>query len=163
MKFGKKGAAASEMWAPDTILFWILYGVVVSFIGVYFLIIVSKISPEQIKMRGNVESFNLMQRFLKPANCFAYEENGVASNKVIDYSKFSDDTLNSCYAISNDKFTAFRLTLDSLQVGLTKTIKTKNWNDNRRAESREYPKDILVYANNKLNNGELTIEIQNLQ
>ena len=163
MKFGKKGVAASEMWAPDTILFWILYGIVVAFIGVYFLIIVSKISPEQVKIRGNAEAFNLMQRFLKPASCFAYDGSGITSIRTIDYGKFSEDTLNNCYSIGGGKFTAFRLTLDSLSAGLTKTIKTKNWNDNRGAEARESPKDILVYGNNKLSNGEITIEMQNLQ
>ena len=50
MKFNKKGTAASEMWAPDTILFWIIFGIVLGFVAVVFVLIISKSSAEKAKI-----------------------------------------------------------------------------------------------------------------
>jgi len=101
MKFGKKGTA-SEMWAPDTILFWIIYGVVVGFVAVFFVILVSKMGFEQAKINENLESLNLMQRFFTSPSCFVYSKEGLILSKAIDVDKFSEEVINSCYHINKN-------------------------------------------------------------
>ncbi len=153
---------ASEMWAPDTIIWWIIFGIALGFAAVFFVVTVSKIGFQQAKINENIESLFLMQRFLSP-NCFAYSSNGVVLKGTIDYSKFTQDKLDGCYAISETSLPAFRLNLKSVQAGIDSTIQTKNWNKNRSFEKKEAAKSIAVYSQGLSYKGELTIEIQNLQ
>lgn len=162
MKFGKKGTA-SEMWAPDTIIFWIIYGVVVGFVAVFFVILISKMGSEQAKINENLESLNLMQRFFTSPNCFVYSKGGLVLGRVIDVDKFREETINNCYLIDENIISAFKITLRSGAANFYKTIKTRNWNDNRESEEERAPRNIIIYSQNKFYNGEITIEIQNLQ
>lgn len=161
MKLNKK--ASSEMWAPDTILFWIIYGIALAFVALFFVLTISKIGSEQAKINGNIESLNLMQRLFKSPDCFAYNKDDILKIRVIDADKFNEEKLNSCYKITDNTVSAFRLTLASYTTNIHNIIQTKNWNDNREFEEKKTPKDVLVYSQGKLYNGEITIEIQNLQ
>lgn len=163
MRLGKRGTAASEMFAPDTLLFYIFFGVVLSLSAVLFVLIVSKTGAEQAKINENLESLNLMQRFLKSPECFGYNKDGVAMNNVIDADKFDNERISDCYHVTENNAPAFKITLNSDTAKIFKSIKTKNWNDNREFEEKIKPRGVLVYSENKLHNGELTIEIQNLQ
>ena len=159
----KKGTAASEMWAPDTILFWIIFGIVLGFVAIFFVVTISKIGFEQAKINENLESLFLMQRFLKSQDCFAYSKEGTLSRAVIDADKFTEEMLSSCYIIAENTLPAFRLTLSLESAGISKAIKTKNWNDNRPFEEKKTPKNVVVHSGNKLQNGEILVEIQNLR
>ncbi len=163
MKFGKKGTAASEMWAPDTIIFWVIFGVVLGFVAIIFVLIISKSGAEKAKIYENLESFNLVQRFLKSPNCFVSENNGGFSIGIIDYDKFNEQRLSSCYKTNQGTFPAFRLILSSDTGDISKTIKTSNWNDNRNFEEKLTPKNIAIYHQNKMHKGKIEIEIQNLR
>lgn len=160
MKFYKKGTE-SEMWPPHKIMFWLIFGVGLGLIAIFFVIIVSKAGSEQAKISGNIESLYLMQRFLKSPSCFAYDKEGIFMSGVIDSEKFTEERLNNCYKINEKLFPAFRITLSSESAKISNTIKTKNWNDNRNFELRKV-KDVLVYLGNSLYNGELLIEVQNV-
>ena len=111
MKLGKKGTAASEMWAPDTIIFWLIFGVVLGFAAIFFVLIISKIGSEQAKINENIESLFLMERLLKSPDCFAYFKDGVLI-KSIDADKFTDEQLDSCYTINENTIPAFKLILN---------------------------------------------------
>ena len=163
IKFNKKGTAASEMWAPDTILFWLFYGIVLGFAAVFFVLIVSKSGSDQVIINGNLESLNLMQRFFISPSCFIYNKDGIVLNRVIDTDKFNEARLNSCYNINEKLYPAFKITLNSQIANFYSTIKTKNWNDNREFEEKKAPKNILLYSQNKLHNGEIIIETQNIR
>ena len=163
MKFNKKGTAASEMWAPDTILFWIIFGIVLGFVAVVFVLIISKSSAEKAKIYENLESLYLMQRFFKSPDCFIYDKEGNIRSSVIDFDKFNDERLNSCYKISGSILPAFRITLSSDVLRVSKSIKTSNWNDNRDYEEKITPKNIAIYYQNKMHKGKIEIEIQNLR
>src|SRR3989338_9030464 len=106
IKFNKKGTAASEMWAPDTILFWLFYGIVLGFAAVFFVLIVSKSGSDQA-------------------------------------------------AINEKLYPAFKITLNSQTTNFYSTIKKKNWNDNREFEEKKAPKNMLLYSQNELHNGEI--------
>ena len=160
MKFGKKGTA-SEMWAPDTIIFWVIFGIMLGLTAVFFIIVVSKFGSGQATIQGNVESLNLMQRFFKLPSCFAYDKEVLI--RAIDADKFNEQQLNSCYVVNSKGLPAFKLNLKSEKGGVDKTAKTSNWNDNIGYEERKAPQNMLVYSNGKLYNGELIIEMQNIR
>ena len=163
MKLGKKGTAAPEMREPDTIIFWIIFGIVLGFVAIFFVIIVSKAGSEQAQINGNIESLFLMQRFFKSPNCFAYLKENVLLSGAIDADKFFDERLNDCYKVDEKEIPAFRLTLSSDSAAIFKVIKTSNWNDNRPFEEKQAPKNVLVYSQGKPYNGDMTIEIQNIR
>lgn len=160
MNLGKKGAA-SEMWAPDTILFWILFGIIVGLSAMFFVITLSKIGSEQAKINKNIELSNLIPRFLKSPSCFVYEGEGITLERVIDADKFNEERLDNCYETNGNPFPAFRITLHSDTAKLDKTLKTRNWNDNREAEERQLPFSTLLHSENKTHNGEIIVEVQN--
>ena len=161
MRVNKKGTA-SEMFAPDTIIFWLIFGVVLGFVAIFFVIIISKTGSEQARISENLEMLNLISRFLESPNCFIYDKDGVLLNNVIDVDKFNDDRLSSCYKTIDNTFPAFRIILNSETAKISKTIKTKNWNDNRGTEMPLKPKNAALYSEGKIYNGEMTFEIQNV-
>ena len=165
MKFGKDGME-SEMWASDTILFWLVFGLVLAFVAITFVVIISKSGAEKSRIYENLESLNLMQRFIKSPTCFIYEKERVILTDVIDYDKFSEQRLNNCYSlpsINQNTFPAFKITLNSVTGTVSKNIKTSNWNDNRPFEEKKTPKNVLIYINDKFENGFMEIEVQNLK
>lgn len=161
MIFNKRGTAASEMWAPDTILFWILFGIALGFSIIFFNITLAKDAAAQSKINENLESLNLMQRFFESPYCFIYNKEGLLLNNVIDIDKFTEERLNSCYKIADNTLPAFSITLNSETAKISKVIKTKNWNDNREFEDRMPPKEVQIHSGDKIQNGEMIIEIQN--
>ncbi len=157
MRFKKK---ASEMFAPDTIMFWIIYGVVLGFVAIYFVIGISKLGYNQSQIHGNLESFFLKQRFLKSANCFMTERE-ITGNNALNFDKFNEEQLRTCYSVSDNSMPAFNLVLQSSDSKIDKSIKTANWNPSRALEQRESPRNVLLLYQGKIYNGEMIIEIQN--
>lgn len=164
MKFNKRGMA-SEMFAPDTIIFWLIFGVILGFVAMFFVLIVSKAGSEQARINENLESLNLVQRFFKSPECFIYSKEGISMTRVIDAGKFTEENLNRCYKINENLFPAFRITLSSDSAKISKSIKTNNWNDNRESEERYWKtqRDIFVYSQDRLYKGSILIDIQNVQ
>lgn len=158
-----KNRRASEMWAADTILWWLIFGVILGFAAVFFVVTISKIGFQQAKINENIESLFLLQRFLKSSECFVYDKDGIVLYGVVDYSKFTQDRLNLCYAINEMGLPAFRLNLKSASAGIDNTIQTKNWNRNIGFEEKKAPRNVYFYFQNMPYKGEMTIEIQNLQ
>lgn len=157
----KKGSTEQEFWPSGTIIWWIIFGIALGFLVVFLATTVSKFGLEQAKIKENVETFLLMQRFLKSPNCFVYDKGEIFST-AIDVDKFSEERLRNCY-IADGNFPAFKITLSSDKAKIEKTVKTKNWNDNRDFEEKKSLKDFLVYSQDKQHNGEIVIEIQNLR
>lgn len=161
-KFIKSRKAESQMWAPDTVLFWIFYGIILGFAAVFFVIIVAKTGSEQATIYGNLESMYLSQRFLKSPDCFIYNNDDILMANVLDSNKFNSEHINNCYDPKSSGMVAFRITLNSPSIASFEPLMTKNWNPNTGYELRLSPYNVLVYANGKLHNGEITIEMQNI-
>ena len=161
-KFIKSRKAESQMWAPDTVLFWIFYGIILGFAAVFFVIIVAKTGSDQATIYGNLESVYLSQRFLKSPDCFSYNNEGILIANVIDSKKFTREHINNCYNPKDLGMAAFRITLNFPSIESFEPLTTKNWNPNTGYELRLSPYNVLVYADGKLFNGEITIEIQNI-
>ena len=162
-RFNKKGTAGSENWMADYILFAIIYIFFVGLTAVWFSVAISNNVFAKTKIYENLESFSLVQRFIKSPECFILSKDKVVSNNVIDAGKFDEQRLNSCYSISDSNIPAFKLRLISANAGINKEIKTANWNNNRPFEERKNPRQVLVYSEDKIYNGELTIEMQNVR
>ena len=158
MKFGKKAQAGSQNW-PVEFGFYIILIFVVGLVALIFAISLSNKGIAKTKIDEEVESINIIQRFLESPECFVEDSDGVVLNNVIDTNKFNDERLNSCFSISNANYPAFKLMLKS--ASFEKEIRTSNWNGNRPLEKSK-TKQILVYSEGKTINGELKIEIQNI-
>ena len=162
-----KNKRGAEFWPATKFLFWMLFGVILAFTAIAFVIYITSSGENIAKIRANLESYFLAERFLKSENCFVYYDPEIkrAYPGIIDYEKFTDAQLNNCInAITQDEI-SFRITLaSSAQIeGLPLTIKTRNWNENRPVESREQPRRVLIFHSNNYYNGDMTIEIQNLR
>ncbi|MBI2654706.1 hypothetical protein HYX02_07935 [Candidatus Woesearchaeota archaeon] len=157
---GKKAAIASQMFPPNKILFWLGYGVAVAILLIGFILVIQRFGSEQIKIRENLESFYLIQRFFKSPNCLIYSKEDIMLTGIIDLEKFNSEKLSSCYRISGD-FPAFKMTLKSDGLTSPKTVKTPNWNENRESELKLPKKNVPFYSDNKLSNGVIEIEVQN--
>lgn len=161
---GKKGSE-SEMWAPTDMPFWIISGVVLGFTAIIFFILVSSSGVESATIKGNLKSYFLIERLLSSKNCFAFydDASGATHKGVLDYKKFNDLQLDNCMSGLASGDIAFRITLTSSEsaAGLPKTIKSKNWNENRQIEKREGSKKVVISHNGNLFNGDVSIEMQN--
>ena len=151
---------ATELWAADTFLWWIVFIIAVGFAAIGFSIFTYQIGSQQAQIRENLESYYLMQRFTKVSECFAYNPEGIIIPNTIDLAIFTDSKLQTCYDSESAKMPAFKLTLITDKTAL---IMTKNWNDKREAELTLASQPVLVYSGSKTSKGELKIEIQNLQ
>ena len=155
------GRKASEMWPADTILFFIMFGIVLGLTSVLFVFVISKTGAERAKIYENLETLNVMQRFIKSPDCFVYSKDGTILYGVIDYEKFNEQRLNTCYDIKNYNFPAFRLRL--ISDSFSDSIKTINWNENRELEEKRTPRAVMIYFQGKLQKGRIEVEIQNLK
>ena len=160
-KFIKSKKAESQMWAPDTMLFWIVYGIILGFVAVFFVIIVAKTGSEQAIIYGNLESMYISQRFLKSPECFSYKNDGALIVNVIDAKKFTNEQMTGCYNLKDLGTTAFRITLTSASIKPFEPLTTKNWNLNKGYEQK-LVHNVLIYSDEKFYNGELAIEMQNI-
>lgn len=160
LKFLKSRSAESQMWAPDTVLFWMFYGIVVGFAAVFFVIIVAKTGEAQATIYGNLENFYLSQRFLKSPECFSYNNGGILIVNSIDAEKFNIDQISNCYD-PKPGMAAFRISLNSPSLAVFKPLTTKNWNPNKGYAQR-LPYDVIVYSEGNQYNGEIIIETQNI-
>jgi len=76
--------------------------------------------------------------------------------EVIDYVKFSDESLNSC--LKNIKQEAFKLNLKS--EDLSKSAKTANWLEYDNFDEIQKIEYLKLKYNDDIRNAELEIEIQ---
>jgi|SRR3989344_571969 len=162
MKFLKsKKASESQSWWGDATMFMILFCIVLGFAAVVLVLFFAESSSAQTIAPKNIETDAIMKRILESPYCFVYEDNGVVMNGIIDYAKFNEGTLRGCYNTDSNKLPALRITLDSPIIKDTQPIYTKNWNTNSGFERKTSPYSVLIYYNAQINNGEITIEIQN--
>lgn len=161
----KKGTAGSQNWVMDTFGFYIIFIFIVSLAAIFFAYSISGKASTKTKINEEVEHLNLIQRFLESPECFIMDSESILLYNIIDVNKFSEGRLNSCYQLSNGNYLAFKLRLKSTSPAIfyEKEIQTSNWNSNRPFEKRMAPKQVLISSEGKKANGELTIEIQNLQ
>ena len=146
----------------DTMPFWILFAIMIGFSAVIMLWIIIPFIAKTAEIPEGVEAYILMQRFTNSPNCFAYvEENtGKVYQKLIDWERFNDGSMNKCYQTDDKEVIAFKLTLTMPETYTTRSIKTPNWREGYIVKERQF-KDIFLKYNNEVYKTRMTIDIQN--
>jgi len=109
---------------------------------------------------SGLEDYLLTQRYFNSNSCFALYDEDIKRTypKIIDPEKFTKENLDNCYNTKDAIVKAYKLTL---KYGSTsKTISTKNWED---LASEAHTEFILVKDDDKIKQGSLSIELQNVQ
>lgn len=160
-----KSKKAAENWSVSDAPFWIVFTVVLGFAAIIYSIMLLSVGEGTARIRGDIENYFLVERFLKSENCFALYDNEIKRtySGVLYHQKFTDAQLNTCMNGLDYEKSAFRLTLSSSdQTLLPVAIKTNNWNDKSPAEKRQTKMMQIFYLNNYYN-GEMIIETQNIK
>lgn len=153
MKYKK---AESQNFIVSDWLFWIAYTIILSFTVIGLSLFMGIYNQKIASPPENLASFILEKRFFDSPNCFLYGNNA----GVIDYSKFTQEQLNNCYA-GSENTPAYKLTL---QAGgeTEQPLTTQNWiSGGYRVDAKV--KRVLVFKNGEIVEGGLTIERFNLK
>ena len=152
--------AETELWAPDTMPFWIIFAVVLGFTAIYFAIIITSIGSRQIEIPKGLEEHILAKRFIYSDNCFLFKDKeGGIKPDVIDYSKFSQERMNNCFSVQEGKY-AYKL---KLRIGNSEPeLKSSNWDNELKAMAKSENR-VLVLKDKKVEEGVFVIETQNLE
>ena len=95
------------------------------------------------------------QRFINSPNCFAYQdETGRAYPGILDWDKFTNESLRRCFFTRDEWDVGFQLTLQNLDE--KKVIETENYYQFREKRV-EY---VLIRKDEQLFKGNLSIGLQ---
>ena len=155
-KLHKKG---TEMYTADTVMFYVVFGFILSILMISFMFIILKHVEDTSRTPPGIEEFIATERFLS-RDCFAL--NDINSPKIISWDEFTKENLDSCYNIEKkDVRPAFVLEL-KIPNNEPKKIKTINWNDEIAPKIIKSPIKTDVYYNNQVVAGELILWEQNV-
>ncbi|MBI2108004.1 hypothetical protein HYU10_03040 [Candidatus Woesearchaeota archaeon] len=158
---GKKAEGQeSQLWAVDTMPFWIIFAILLAFTATFNVIYLSSMGYYKLNT-GTIGEYVLIKRFLYSPNCFILSDGRNAEPNVIDYQKFTQDSLNACFKPSGTD-SAFSITLNPKEDIFTpETIKTANWETGSKISKRQVYNNFLVYYAGARHETELKIEVQN--
>lgn len=162
MKLFKNKKAQESGESGAKVPFYMIVAFILPVLMLAFAIVVATSSAHIYKMPTGVEEFVVLQRFTSSQECFAYVDKatGRAYAGIIDFTRFNQETLDSCYNIDEkSQYFAFQLMLKADNSEAFTKLKTKNWDG--IAEKRIAPKDVLVYKDGQIYKGKLTVEVQN--
>lgn len=153
-----KNRKATENWAPDTMIFFILFVIAIGLSTIALLVIIDSFIIKNLEIPKNVEETLLIERFYNSPDCFAYADgNGRVHSKTIDWSKFNEaNRMEKCLASRNYNH-RFRLEIESV-LG-KKTIASSDWVEAKNLDVLK--KEVFVYNGNDVNQGKLSIFIKN--
>ena len=154
-----RNTKASENWAPGSMPYFIIFVIILGFSTVVFLMIINSFLAGRIDIPKNVEERILMERFYNSPDCFAYEDEKIRTYlNTIDWNKFkSNAVIDKCLPSIGSKY-SFKLELDNPEGIGRLSVTTTNWAGG--ADFRLEQRDVFVYYNNKIQNGRLSIFIQ---
>lgn len=155
-KLGKKGQAG---YTPDTSIFYLVFGIVISFLMVFFMIIIFSHLKDTAQIPKGLEEFSAIERFLSN-ECFA--SNDINEPKTLSWEKFTKEKIDKCYNVDKEsKKIAFTLRLQIQDK--VKEIETNNWNKEIGPQRIKSPLDVNVNYKNETRKGKLIISEQNVQ
>ncbi len=129
---------------------------VIAFMVIGYLYITSTVKYLSTYTSKDLHTNIVVQRFLYSPTCFAYfdYELNRAYPNIIEWRKFSDESLGNC--IKSEKY-AFRLALQNLDTSQAKVIQSPNW---KNTPSETIIRPVLI-QDGKIYRGKLTIDVQN--
>ena len=149
VKLFKDKSGEEELFTPFSLISAIMLAVVVGIAGVIFAFSTTDAMTLKLETH-NLEEYSYLSRILS-SNCIMAND-----AEVIDYVKFSDESLNSC--LKNIKQEAFKLNLKS--EDLSKSAKTANWLEYDNFDEIQKIEYLKLKYNDEIRNAELEIEIQ---
>jgi len=149
VKLFKDKSGEEELFTPFSLISAIMLAVVVGIAGVIFAFSTTDAMTLKLETH-NLEEYSYLSRILS-SNCIMAND-----AEVIDYVKFSDESLNSC--LKNIKQEAFKLNLKS--EDLSKSAKTANWLEYDNFDEIQKIEYLKLKYNDDIRNAELEIEIQ---
>ncbi len=118
----------------------------------------------------NLETTIFINRFLNSPDCLAYQdkETGRTYPGIIDLKKFNDKTLEKCYFTEDNALKAFKLILESSDLGIPSKedsdtiieknfILTPNWGPRRYTQTSQY---VIIHYKENFYMGRLLTEVQ---
>ncbi|MBR9706319.1 hypothetical protein GOV14_04740 [Candidatus Pacearchaeota archaeon] len=155
-----KSKRGTENWSMDTFPFWMIFAIILAFTAIFFIWVIAPFAVKIAIIPEGVETHIISQRFWNSPDCFAYkdETSGRVYQKLLDYNKFTEDQIKTCYKTDDVNIQAFRLSFSIPGQG-EKRIQTTNWRDSYLMERTS--KEIFVRYNNQVYKTKLSIEIQN--
>lgn len=155
---------SAEGFSGERMLYYLAFGVLFSVAGIVLVILFANQGSEVAILPPGLKEYFLIKTFAE--DCFAYRDSDTLRlyPEYVDWNSFSQENMVKCYASHNDDI-AFRLTLTRREPGLTPitkpAVKTQNWNDDI-ATKKIATKQVLVYDNKNMYDGDLKIEMQNV-
>lgn len=158
MKKLLKSKKATE--AGRKTIFYIIFGITAAVFFLVLSMILTSWTSDVSKMSPEIEKYLIIQRFLTSNICFTYqdEDTGRIYPYIIDWEKFSDETLNNCYS-SPDKY-AFRITLENLNKNSKKTAQTAMFTGTIKQIMSE---NVKIFYESQFDNGKLSMEIEEIK
>jgi hypothetical protein len=151
-------------YAADTAPFYIVFGIVVTFLFLAFMWLLSYYTTDTSKIPDGLEYKVLTQRFYS-STCFGYttKELGLLQKSIIDWNKFYQAKLDNCYDTSSSTQPQFRLNI-TFSDGKSAQLQTKYWSDNGPLDKQETLSVLVNYENQiKLAQLILTTQWENIR
>jgi hypothetical protein len=169
---------------PQKAIYYLLFGVMFTVIFFVLIYLISSYISVSQELPSGIREKIFIKRFVSSPDCFVLQDKdtGRAYPGIIDWNKFSKQSLSYCYesfsdpsqkkssleifsgsstsvqsraTIVSDVF-AFKLTLKILESGFEKSVETDDWvNDSKEA----FKESVLVLYDGEIKRGSLDIEV----
>ena len=149
--------AETELWAMDTHLFWLLFGIILTITTTVVMIIVKSQFVEYTKVPGELPPYLIADRLLFSGACFSTQSTGPLA---IDASRLTTPNFNSCLQGNSNSPAPHRLSFFSADQSFRKIITTSSWNEAKPVISRESFGPISVLSEGTFISAEVFLERQ---
>ena len=152
----KNKKAEEEGPGTDMVPFGIVFVIMLGFTAIFFVLIMESFGTKMIIIPPSLEDYILEERFFSSCFLFNDDKEGILPD-TIDYNRFSQDRLNTCYSAKNKP--AYRLTLKTSYTNTINTLQSSNW-INGEAATQGSSFDVKVFKDNNIIKGVIEIETQ---
>ncbi len=155
----KKGIAGDAFEIGNKLPYLILIAVALTVVLFIVSLTFTYYNSYKIEVPDETYANTYITRFLYSPTCFSATGqfySATSSTFVLDYDKFTQERLHSCYQSNQDARFSFRLTLLSDSKDIRKSIQTEHYVGQPQSTLRRY---VLVQQGNDLTDATLQIEI----
>jgi hypothetical protein len=155
----KQGNAGDAFEIGNKIPYLILIAVSLTIVLFIVSLTFNYYNSYKIEVPDETYANTYITRFLYSPTCFSASGqfySATSSTFVIDYDTFTEEQLHSCYQSDQDARFSFRLTLQSDDGAIRRSIQTQHYVGQPQSTLRRY---ILVEHGDKLYDATLQIEI----
>lgn len=154
-----------EGWAADTMPFYVIFIFIVGMLFLLFAYVAGRYGFEQYLIPEEFEMDVLERRFFADSCFGATDELGRVYTGTLDWDKFKQDRLDSCFSVSGPRFFAYQIQLELKEQKnggenrKSNVIRTSNWRE-REGVALKNARTVQVVRDHVVYDGELVIEVQ---